>query len=70
MSDQHHYESSQSHYKKVIREVQLMKHLSDMEDNQHTVKILDFIMIDDKKEVFIIMNYFPSNLQRVLSCAQ
>ena len=38
-----------------------------MEDNLHTVKILDLIVTEDMSSIFIVMTYMPSDLKNILS---
>ena len=38
-----------------------------MQENIHTVKILDLRIIQDVSEIFIVTNYVPNNLKKVLS---
>ena len=38
-----------------------------MEENVHTVKILDLIISEDMKDVFIVINYFDKDLRTVLN---
>ena len=47
------------HYviKRVFSEVQILRHLTQMEENVHTVKILDLIVSEDFCDIFIVMNY-------------
>ena len=52
--------------KKVLREIQILRHLTQMKENVHTVKILDLIVSEDMHDIFIVMNYFCSDLKRVL----
>lgn len=44
-------------YKKVLREIKIMRLLSLMKENVHTVKIEDIYVSDNMKEIFIVMNY-------------
>ena len=37
-----------------------------MDENLHTVKILDLYFSDDLSEIFIVMNYYPYNLKEIL----
>ena len=52
------------HYvlKKVLREIQILRHLTEMKENVHTVKILDLIVSEDMTNIFIVMNYMCSDL--------
>ena len=54
-------------FKKVLREIQILRHLTEMKENVHTVKILDLIVSEDMKSIFIVMNYISSDLKKVLS---
>lgn len=56
------------HYvlKKVLREIQILRHLTEMKENVHTVKILDLIVSEDMTNIFIVMNYMCSDLKKVL----
>ena len=38
-----------------------------MTENVHTVKILDLYVSDSMTEIFIVMNYVPTDLSRVLN---
>ena len=58
---------SQYTYKKILREIKIMRHLTLMPENIHTVKILDLIVNDDLTEIFIVMNYVSNDLQNLFS---
>lgn len=58
---------SQYTYKKILREIKIMRHLTLMPENVHTVKILDLIVNDDLTEIFIVMNYVHNDLQNLFS---
>ena len=49
----------------IVSEIQVMSQLSRMENNQHTVKILDIIVSDDDC-IFIVMEKVISDLKKVL----
>ena len=38
-----------------------------MEENVHTVKILDLIISDDMVNIFIVMNFIESDLKKLMS---
>lgn len=59
----------EEHYvlKKVLREIQILRHLTEMKENVHTVKILDLIVSEDMTHIFIVMNHLESDLKKVLS---
>ena len=52
--------------KKLLREVQLLRQLSEMKENQHTTKVLDVIASEDLVNIFLVMNYVPNDLNKVL----
>ena len=43
-----------------------MRHLTQMDENLHTVRIHDLIYSQDLKDIFIVMNYMDSDLRKVL----
>ena len=56
---------------KLIREIQIMYEFSQMDKNEHTVKILDLLMTsDDENErqgVFVVMEHMESDLKKLLN---
>ena len=52
--------------KKIVREIQIMRKLSEFKDNGHTVKLHDIIANDELGHVFIVMEYFPMDLKKAL----
>ena len=46
--------------KKIVREVQILRHLTLMKENIHTVKMLDLVVSDSMTDIFIVMNYTKS----------
>ena len=55
--------------KKTIREIQIMRKLSQFKDNTHTVKLYDVVTNDELGYVFIVMEYLKSDLKQVLENA-
>ena len=49
--------------KNLLREIQILRHLTQMQENVHTVKILDLIISDNMMDFFIVMNYVESDLK-------
>ena len=37
-----------------------------MKQNQHTTKVLDVVASDDLVNIFMVMNYVPNDLHKVL----
>lgn len=56
------------HYvvKRALSEISILRQLTQMKENVHTVKILDLIVSDDYSDVFIVMNYVDNDLKSVL----
>ena len=52
--------------KRVLSEIQILRHLTQMEENVHTVKILDLIVSENLHDIFIVMNYVKSDLNHAL----
>ena len=53
--------------KRVLREIQILRHLTEMKENVHTVKILDLIVSENMTDIFIVMTYMCSDLKKALS---
>ena len=53
--------------KKMIREIQIMRKLSQFKDNQYTIKLFDIITNDQMTHVFIVMEYMQMDLKKVLN---
>ena len=49
---------------KVIREVQLLRHFTQMKSNKYTTRVLDVVLKD--QNLFIVMDYMDSDLKRLL----
>ena len=59
---------------KVIREVQLMRRLSEIPGNTHTIELIDLLLCPKDRNnsmlgLFIVMEYFDSDLKHVMSAA-
>ena len=52
---------------KTLREIQLLRHLSLMTENVHTVKLLDAIVSNDMNDIFLVMNYVKFDLKDLIS---
>lgn len=52
--------------KKLVREVQILRHLTLMKENVHTVKMLDLVVSDSMEDVFIVMNQEDTDLKKIL----
>ena len=56
---------------KVIRELQIMYEFTQMDKNEHNVKILDLFMTSDKEKdtqgVFVVMEHMESDLKKLLN---
>ena len=47
---------------KILREIQILRKLTLMKENVHTVKLIDLIVSEDMADVFIVMNYIKQDL--------
>jgi mitogen-activated protein kinase 1/3 len=56
--------------KKVLREIQIMRHLTQMEGNVHTTKLYDVMHTEDFSHIFMVMDYVESDLNKVLNNAR
>ena len=61
MLDGHHYV-----VKRILSEIQIMRHLTQMKENVHTVKMLDLIVSENCSNIFIVMNYVQNDLKNAL----
>ena len=53
---------------KVIREVQILRHFTQMKSNKYTTRVLDVVHKDSN--LFIVMDYMDSDLKRLLSSVE
>ena len=53
------------HSKTVLREIQIMRHLSQINNGRHTVQLHDIIHTKDFSHVFLVMDYMKCDLARV-----
>lgn len=63
-----HISDAYSHpycFKKVMREIQIMKQLTKMKNNIFTTKLIDLIIEGDS--VFLVMNYMSSDLKKLFN---
>jgi mitogen-activated protein kinase 1/3 len=55
--------------KKIVREIQILRHLSQMKNNHFTTKILDIISPNSTSlqinHIFIVLEYMPTDLKRI-----
>ena len=63
---------SRSVIRYIVSEVQVMRQLSQMNNNFFTVKLLDLLLIpfECKENLFIVMEYLQSDLRKVLLSAK
>jgi serine/threonine protein kinase len=56
-------------FKKVLREVQILRMLSEMENNVFTTKLIDIIIPSEKDSdtIFLVMDYMPFSLRNLLN---
>ena len=52
--------------KKTIREIQIMRKLSEIKDNSYTVRLFDVITNDELSHVFIVMEHLQMDLEKAL----
>ena len=48
--------------KQVLREIQIMRMLSEYKDNSYTVKLFDVIISDDLSYMFLVMEHMQMDL--------
>ena len=49
--------------KSILREIQIMRHLTQMEGNVHTTKLYDILHTDDLSDIFLVMDYMETDLR-------
>lgn len=49
--------------KQVLREIQILRHLTQMEENVHTTKLYDILHSDDLKDIFLVIDYMKTDLR-------
>jgi serine/threonine protein kinase len=56
-------------FKKVLREIQIMRMLSEMRNNIFTTKLMDIIIPEESgfDSVFLVMNYMPNSLRNLFT---
>ena len=52
---------------KIIREVQIMRNFTQMENNKYTPLIYDIVYCEKKRCLFIVMEYMQSDLRKVMT---
>lgn len=55
---------------KLVREVQIMRHLTQMNGGKHTVQLYDVILDQEMTSIFLVMEYVPSDFKNVLRKAE
>ena len=53
-----------------MREVQIMRHLTQMKNNKHTIQLYDIISDQEMTSIFLVMEYMPMDLRNVLCNAK
>lgn len=56
--------------KRVLREIQILRHLTQMKGNVHTTKLHDILHSEDFSHIFLVMDYMESDLKQVLDDAR
>ena len=52
--------------KRILRELKILRLLTEMKENHHTVKILDIVVSEDMNDIFIVMDYVRRDLSSIL----
>ena len=52
---------------KIVREVQIMRHLTQMKKNLYTVQLYEIIPDEEMNSIFLVMEYVQSDLKKVLN---
>lgn len=51
---------------KLVREVQIMRHLTQMKNNKHTIQLYDIITDQEMTNIFLVMEYVQSDFKNIL----
>ena len=55
--------------KKIVREIQMLRQLTQMPNNKFTSKILDIYLSSDEEDLFIVMDYMEMDLKKTLNAS-
>ena len=55
---------------KTVREIQIMRHLTLMKNNNHTIQLYEVITDEEMTSIFLVMEYMQSDLRCVLLKAE
>ena len=55
--------------RQIVREISILRRLSQFEGNVHTIKLYDVVANEDLDHVFIVMEFIKSDLKKILGRA-